>query len=297
MIALCFALIFECHPIAKFWDPLIEGKCVDVPGLYLANGILNVVADFLVLLVPIPMLVTLHVSTRHKVILAAVFAMGSSCVGLLLQPSLSVDCYSSTRNAFQNYLIHPLFNRTCIIAAVRIYYVAKLLKSEDISRGVVIPTSLGVAETNLAVICACLMVLRPFLRKHLPFLLGGDTSYQRRRHHLDGLDYNTGTTRNTLDPTSASHSYETNVSAGSGKHKTWLGRNVGAKTTSGGSEDTAVGDEDLEMGGLASAKGGKERTWPLRVQKSYAVQSARAPRSESKEKIIDGMPGKPHIEE
>ena len=197
---------------------------------------------------------------------------------------------------FQNYLIHPLYNRTCIISAVRIYYVAKLLKSEDISRGVVIPTSLGVAETNLAVICACLMVLRPFLRKYLPFLLGGDTSYQRRHHYLDGLDHNTGT-RNTLDPTSASHSYETNVSAGSGKHKTWLGRSVGGKTTSGGSEDTAVGDEDVEMGGLAGARGGKERTWPLRVQKSYAVQSASAPRSESKEKIIDGMPGKPHIDE
>ena len=140
------------------------------------------------------------------------------------------------------------------------------------------------------------MVLRPFLRKYLPFLLGGDTSYQRHRHHLDGLDHNTGT-RNTLDPTSASHSYETNVCAGSGKHKTWLGRSVGWKATSGGSEDTAVGDEELEMGGLASANEGKERTWPLRVQKSYAVQSARAPRSESKEKIIDGTPGKHHIDE
>ena len=101
MIALCFALIFECHPIAKFWNPLVEGECVDVPGLYLANGILNVVADFLVLLVPIPMLVTLHVSTRHKVILAGVFATGSSCVGPLLQPPLPVDCYCSTRDAFQ----------------------------------------------------------------------------------------------------------------------------------------------------------------------------------------------------
>ena len=267
-----------------------------MPGLYLANGILNVVADFLVLLVPIPMLVALHVSTRHKVILAGVFAIGSSCVGPLLQPLLPIDCYSSPRDALQKYLIRPLYNRTCIISAVRIYYVAKILKSEDISRAVVTPTSLGVAETNLAVICACLMVLRPFLRKHLPFLLGGGTSYQRRHNYLDGLDHNTGT-GNTLDPRSASHSYETNVKAGSGKHKTWLGRSAGGKATSGGSEDTAVGDEDLEMGALAGAKGGKETTWPLRVQKSYAVQSARAPRSESKEKIIDGMPGKPHADE
>ena len=115
LIALCFALIFECHPIAKFWDPLIEGKCVDVAGLYLANGILNVIADFLVLLVPIPMLVTLHVSTRHKVILAGVFAAGSSCVGPLLHsrwfPEIS-NSPSIQQNLYYIRRTHLLYRQT-----------------------------------------------------------------------------------------------------------------------------------------------------------------------------------------
>lgn len=96
-------------------------------------------------------------------------------------------------------------------------------------------------------------------------------------------------TYNTFDPTSANHSYQTNVSAGGGKHRNWLGKSISGKNRRG-SEDTAVGDEDLEMGamvGVAGGEGGKERAWPLKVQKSYAVQSARARRSESKENIID----------
>ncbi|KAL9063878.1 MAG: hypothetical protein Q9161_009228 [Pseudevernia consocians] len=132
------------------------------------------------------------------------------------------------------------------------------------------------------------MVLRPFVRKYLPFLLKGDTSYQHRHSPLDGNGTNNGTC-NAFDPTSANYSYQTKVSAGSGKHKTWLGKSITGKNRSG-SEDTAVGDEDLEMGamvGVAGGEEGKERTWPLKVQKSYAVQSARVPMSESKENIID----------
>lgn len=78
MVALCFSLIFECRPIAKFWNPLLQGTCVRVSNLYLANGILNVVADFLVLLVPIPMLVKLHVSYNQKFLIWSIFAAGSS---------------------------------------------------------------------------------------------------------------------------------------------------------------------------------------------------------------------------
>ena len=289
MIAICLALIFECHPIPKFWDPFVEGKCVHVQDLYLANGILNVVTDFLVLLVPVPMLWALHVSSRQKFVLGGIFATGSLCVPSprSLSP-FPVKTQPSTPDTTQCILMQCVANRTCVLSAVRIYYVAVLLRTSDTSRGVVIPTSLGIVETNLSVICACLMVLRPFVRKYFPFLLKGDTSYQHHRSPLDGNNTNDGS-YNTFDPTSANHSYQTNVSAGSGKHRNWLGKSIGGKKRSR-SEDTAVGDEDLEMGAMAGVGGGegaKERAWPLKVQKSYAVQSARAPRSESKEKIID----------
>lgn len=50
----------------------------------------------------------------------------------------------------------------------------------DVSRAVVIPTSLSVAESNLAIICGCLMVALPFLRRHLSCLIGSDSERVER---------------------------------------------------------------------------------------------------------------------
>ena len=59
-IAVILANIFECKPISKFWNPLLPGKCIKISDIYLSTGILNVVTDFLVLAVPMPMLVRLQ---------------------------------------------------------------------------------------------------------------------------------------------------------------------------------------------------------------------------------------------
>ena len=40
------------------------------------------------------------------------------------------------------------------------------------TRATLIPSSLSIIETNLSVVCGCIMVMRPFLQRHLPFLLG-----------------------------------------------------------------------------------------------------------------------------
>ena len=76
--AVVLAQLFGCSPISKFWNPLLlEAKCIDSSALYLSNGILNVVTDFLVLLLPIPMLVKLHTKTKQKWIIWGIFATGS----------------------------------------------------------------------------------------------------------------------------------------------------------------------------------------------------------------------------
>lgn len=77
MLALCLAIFFQCNPIAKLWNPFLEGSCVHAYDLYLWNTILNVVTDFLVLLVPIPMLRKLQIPKKQKWGLAGLFAIGS----------------------------------------------------------------------------------------------------------------------------------------------------------------------------------------------------------------------------
>ena len=80
MTAIVLATIFQCQPINKLWQPLVPGQC-DITGrLFLSNSILNVITDFFVLLIPIPMVIRLQVSTRQKWVVLGLFTVGSLCV-------------------------------------------------------------------------------------------------------------------------------------------------------------------------------------------------------------------------
>jgi rhodopsin domain-containing protein len=52
--------VFMCTPIQRGWDKSVPGTCVDAPGFLLSNAALNMVADAVVFLMPIPTLWTLH---------------------------------------------------------------------------------------------------------------------------------------------------------------------------------------------------------------------------------------------
>ncbi|KAL8954576.1 MAG: hypothetical protein Q9183_007039 [Haloplaca sp. 2 TL-2023] len=120
VIALSLTILFSCDPVQGYWDPFIESTCLDQQKLTLSNSILNVIFDFIVLLVPVPMLLKLQVSTRQKLVVGALFSLGSI---------------------------------TCIVSAVRIYYQNKVFTGGiDISWNVVIPTSLVFVECNLCII-------------------------------------------------------------------------------------------------------------------------------------------------
>ena len=77
MVAIIIAEIFECQPVAKYWNPLLAGRCINIESLFLANAYLNVLTDLMVLIVPIPMLISLHTSLRQKLLIWGLVATGS----------------------------------------------------------------------------------------------------------------------------------------------------------------------------------------------------------------------------
>jgi hypothetical protein len=69
--------VFQCTPVAYFWDLTIPGgKCVDRWALYFANGGINIVTDFLILLLPVFILKDLQVPKLQKMFLMAIIALG-----------------------------------------------------------------------------------------------------------------------------------------------------------------------------------------------------------------------------
>lgn len=78
-ISIIFALIFPCQPIAKNWDlSITSGKCIDKAGIYLATAAINVITDFLILTIPIPMVVKLKMPKWQKIGLVCMFTVGSA---------------------------------------------------------------------------------------------------------------------------------------------------------------------------------------------------------------------------
>ncbi|KAF6230668.1 hypothetical protein HO173_011019 [Letharia columbiana] len=153
MVASCLAFLLQCHPVARIWDMVIPGEC-HVISNFLVNGVFNFAIDIMVLLLPVPVLMEWRVSSRMRALMGSVFAIGSLA---------------------------------CIVSAVRIYFIARGLNTFRTGIAVIIgiPRSLGVVETNLSIICGCIMVMRPFLRRHLPFLL--EIGSQRVEHKHAGV--------------------------------------------------------------------------------------------------------------
>ncbi len=69
--------IFQCSPIAAAYDPLILHKsCINVRDYFVVTGILNIVIDVAILILPMPSLWKLQLPTSRKLTLSIIFTLG-----------------------------------------------------------------------------------------------------------------------------------------------------------------------------------------------------------------------------
>lgn len=68
-ISTTLATIFACDPISYAWNSVIgeKGTCINRQNAVYAYAALNIAYDFVVLLLPIPRLLRLKVSTGEKI--------------------------------------------------------------------------------------------------------------------------------------------------------------------------------------------------------------------------------------
>ncbi|KAI1763486.1 hypothetical protein GGR53DRAFT_467259 [Hypoxylon sp. FL1150] len=78
-VATPIVTVIQCVPIEFGWDKTVTGGyCIDYGLMVLVVCIINIVTDFVILVMPIPLVRQLHVSRRRKDMLTITFAMGSS---------------------------------------------------------------------------------------------------------------------------------------------------------------------------------------------------------------------------
>ena len=73
---LVLSLLFLAAPFARNWDKTVAGHCVDLVAFFRWNGICNLILDFCILLLPLPMVWRLNISVRQRLELSGVFLLG-----------------------------------------------------------------------------------------------------------------------------------------------------------------------------------------------------------------------------
>ena len=74
--AITVVKIWECTPRERIWDSSVEGTCVDAGMVLSVSGVFNTVSDVLILLIPVKSVWNLHTSTKKKIDICLVFAIG-----------------------------------------------------------------------------------------------------------------------------------------------------------------------------------------------------------------------------
>ncbi|KAL4786632.1 hypothetical protein BJX76DRAFT_354991 [Aspergillus varians] len=76
-VAIFLACALQCRPLNSYWDHTIKGSCFDSNKFIIVNQVFNVIMDFVILALPIPMIWNLQRAWQDKLALNGVFALGA----------------------------------------------------------------------------------------------------------------------------------------------------------------------------------------------------------------------------
>ncbi|KAF3482206.1 uncharacterized protein GIQ15_04965 [Arthroderma uncinatum] len=122
-IAYVFPTIFQCRPLAAFWDRRIPHKCMNDLGIWLSYALINIITDILILALPIYQIVRLNLEFRDKIALIFVFVVGGF---------------------------------VCLISIIRTTTFPQSAEPVDVTYTFIFNAMWATVELNTAIICACL---------------------------------------------------------------------------------------------------------------------------------------------
>ncbi|UPX14995.1 uncharacterized protein EKO05_0005463 [Ascochyta rabiei] len=156
-LAFFFLVVFQCWPIRSIWDKtVIDAKCLPVSAVIGFTGAaLSIVEDIIILLLPLPLIWKLQMSTRKK-------------IGVILL--ISVGSFAS------------------ITSIVRLKFFVKYSNSYDSTWDNVDVIKWSLIEILAACICGNLLPLRPLIEQAMPNFRSIYSWYSDRRSSRKSSD-------------------------------------------------------------------------------------------------------------
>ncbi|KAH9889602.1 hypothetical protein F4778DRAFT_383664 [Xylariomycetidae sp. FL2044] len=140
-----------CVPIERFWDRSVEGRCVDGKVVTEVNNIGNIITDFIVLVLPLPVLLRLNLRPAQKWALVGVFSLGFF---------------------------------TCILSIIR--RILSLFPMMDVTYASVDLTAWSIAEAGSGITCAALPTLKPLASRYMPAMKSTVLKYSGYQKSVSG---------------------------------------------------------------------------------------------------------------
>ncbi|KAI0509540.1 hypothetical protein F5B22DRAFT_616708 [Xylaria bambusicola] len=130
-IAVLFTTIFQCQPVTAAWDKTIpDFKCFSLSAFVIGSNVPNILADAVIIALPLPLLWSLKLSTTRKLGLIALFLVAAI---------------------------------TTVISLLRVIFNAKI-NTMDATWNFITVAILSTVEVNVGVTCACMPVIYPLFR-------------------------------------------------------------------------------------------------------------------------------------
>ncbi|KAG9574014.1 hypothetical protein KCU97_g14833, partial [Aureobasidium melanogenum] len=130
-----FASIFICNPVKKVWRPMTPGKCLSTRTYWVSVTAVNIVLDFAVLALPMPVISRLKLPKKQKIALVGVFLLGFF---------------------------------TCAVSVVRLVLVHNAYIRHDFTASSAEAVTWSMVEANVGIICASLLALKPLMAYLFP---------------------------------------------------------------------------------------------------------------------------------
>lgn len=65
-----------CTPVAAFWDRSVEGTCLNQLTIWYVMASVNLVTDFIIFSMPLPVIRNLQLPRKQRIMLTGVFCLG-----------------------------------------------------------------------------------------------------------------------------------------------------------------------------------------------------------------------------
>lgn len=75
-LTLSILLPLVCNPVSAFWDIGTKGQCLNQLAIWYAMASVNLVTDFFIFSLPLPVIRSLQLPNRQKFMLMGVFCLG-----------------------------------------------------------------------------------------------------------------------------------------------------------------------------------------------------------------------------